>query len=222
VGVIYAEPGKELNIETIKIFRPSDVMLISGDGTSYMCEYVDDYKWIINIAVEQSFTVDGGILKYGNKKNLEDTNLSYYFSIITGVNGYIHIRYVEIIYTSKMNSLVYIEGGTVFFEHVKMFNETTHWIYPIIKLQNLASSVIIDLLSLVIVNSYYQSNVFSGAVVFFSSVIYVYPVSLNISSLFFQHNTFIAHPNSGGGAFAFLTYSCYSCLLLFYYFVFFT
>jgi hypothetical protein len=112
VGVINAESEKELKLETVKTFGWSNVLLLGGDGTNYTCKYTDNYKWIINVRTKQSFTMDGGILKFGSL-DLNSSSTSYRFIIVNGANSYVNIRYVNLIFINKMNSLIYIEGGTI-------------------------------------------------------------------------------------------------------------
>jgi hypothetical protein len=203
-----------LKLETVESFRSSDVMVIGGDTTNYVCEYKDNYVWIINIISEQSFTLDGGILNVGNKNNSININAYHYFVIMSGVDGYFHIRHIKIIFVSKLNIFIYIEGGTIFVEDVKISNETTQWVRPLIYSRCLSSSVIIELSSLIITDCYYLSTTGTeaGVVYFHSAYSYLHPILLNISSLYFQNNAFYINTGAQGGAFFFSSNHYHSCL----------
>jgi hypothetical protein len=201
LGVIYGESGKELKLESVEIFRSGNVMLIGGDETIYTCEYVSGYNRIINIMSKQSFTMEGGTLKYGNM-NTESLDTLCYFSIIKGDGGYIHLRRIRLKFVSEMNSFIFMEGGTVWIECLKMENELVGWVYPLVDVRCI-TSVIVKLTSLNITNCYYKNlHTQKSAVVFFDELYgFLHPTYLNISSLFSQNNTFYMRPLCAGAIF---------------------
>jgi hypothetical protein len=198
------ECGKEYELGTVKTYGWSDGMVVGGEGTSYTCGYIDGYRWIINIISWQSFTIDGGILKYGYLNSLNNNVLEYYFSVINGIDAYIKMRYIEIIFVSDMNSLIYIKGGVVCLEHVKLENQMTNWHYSLINVECDISSVIIELFSLYITNCFF-SGWTSAIVRFHPSFGYSYPVFLNVSFLYLLHITLDTYLYTFGGLFQFFS-----------------
>jgi hypothetical protein len=189
VGVIYAESGKELLLETVLAFKSSDVMLVGRESTNYICKYISYYKWILNITSNHSFAMDGGILNCGVLNCGELCN-SYYFSFISGINAYINIKYIEIKFLSEMYFLLYVEGGTVRFEFVKLKNEIIKFVEPFIFVNSI-NSVIIELISLNITNCIYSARSgLSSIIYFYNQPIFLSSSFLNISSSFLQHNYF--------------------------------
>jgi hypothetical protein len=211
VCVVYCESGKELKLETVKEFTSNDVMLVGCDDTNYTCEYIDNYNFIVNIRSEQSFSIDGGVLKYG-ASNWTSASMCY-FIIVNGTNSLVNLRYVNIIFMRRMNSLLFVEGGSIIIEYMKIENQTTNWVYTLIYVQSFSFPVKVEFFSLNITNCNYKHDItcaFCGSalVTFHRSFALLNPAFLNLTDLFFLHNTFDV--NGGnlenyGGAFFFFT-----------------
>jgi hypothetical protein len=217
--VIYAESGKEFELGSVNTFGWSDVMVIGGEETSYICRYIDDCKWIINITSWKSFTIDGGILRYGDLNWLRNNASEYYFMVINGVDGYVKMRYIEIKFVSEMNNLIFIEGGIVCLEHVKIENEFINWKHTLINVQCHTSSVIIELFSLNITGC--NCSLPDPKIVLCdSSFGRLFPIILNVSSLILQHSIFYREISTRllGGCFQFYCYHLESGFISFSFF----
>lgn len=194
----------------MKVFGLRDAMLISGEENIYSCEYSDNYKWIIHIESEHSFTMEGGILKYGIL-NLISGYSSYHFCIIRGVTAYFNMRYIDIIFISKMNSLIYLEGGTLCFEYIRIENETNYWIFPLIDIPSIVSSSVVKLFSLHITNSQFIQDNSSGhaSVLYYHSPnnVLIFSLILNCSFLHLSNNSLIGGEMFTGMIFRLLCYS---------------
>jgi hypothetical protein len=191
-------------------------MLVGGNKNKYICECGDNYNWIMNIISPHSFTMDGGILKYGNLK--PNSTILYYFVVIEGFDAYFHIKHVDIKFITKAYNFVQMMGGIVCMEYVKIENEVENWKSPLILGVSLNYSIIIDLFSLFIYNCYHECigwN-FAGIVFLPSEYGHLHPAVVNISSLFLQNTTFIPSIlQSRSGPFCLLIHNYLSCLLFF-------
>jgi hypothetical protein len=143
-------------------------------------------------------------VKYGNlNSNLESS--SYHFSTVNGSNAYFKLKYISIKFISKMNSFIYVEGGIICMEYMKVENERTLWNYPLIDASYITSFIIIEIYCLNITNCYYKYGLeaawpHKSSIVFFNSQGLSYPFFLNISSSFFQNTTFYLNHESRGGS----------------------
>jgi hypothetical protein len=204
VGVIYAESEKELTLETIKSFKSNDVMVVGGDKTNYTCKYIDTSNYIIYIEPNKSFIMDGGLLKYGIP-NSGDKIIWNHFCVISGFNSYFNIRYVKLKFVSKMYFFTYITGGVVCIEYLKIENEVDNWAFALFVGTAPISSVIIELFSIHITNSYYNTNnkISHGVsgICYISESSNLYSIILNISSLLSYNNIFSVECGFGGSFF---------------------
>jgi hypothetical protein len=62
-------------------FGSMNVTLTSGMNTNYTCSYSSGYYSVLNITGSKTFTMERGILKYGNG------GLNYCFMIVNGTGG---------------------------------------------------------------------------------------------------------------------------------------
>jgi hypothetical protein len=225
VGVIYAESGKELTLETIKSFKSNDVMVVGEDKTNYTCKYINNSNYILYIESNKSFIMDGGLLKYGIP-NSGDGRIWNYFCILNESNSYFNIRYITLKFVSQMSYFTYITGGVVCIEYLKIESEVNNWASTLFYVVFRTSSVIVELFSIHITNCYYNKNNTSNGT---NGIFYIngLPTSssiiLNISSLFSYNNIFSVGCNGWGGCFHFRSYnssSGFSFLLLLVLFLF--
>jgi hypothetical protein len=100
---------------------------LSGTNTSYICSYDGGYKSILNLTSSQSFNISGGVLNLG-VSSLSDTTL--YFIQVNN-NGYLTLFCVDIRFIGEMNNVIYMTGGTICIEKVKINKQ--FWIYPLIE-----------------------------------------------------------------------------------------
>jgi hypothetical protein len=173
----------------------------------------------LNITGSKSFTMEGGLLKYGNE------GLDYYFIIVNGTGGAsLFLLGVEIIFVSPMNSTVFILGGKVALEDVKINNQLdTNWVSPLVLSHSSISSVTVNLHSCTITNSTYKnadsSYARSAVVYFINQTTANKSISLNISSCLCGNNTFnLSITNWGGGFNLYCIYNSYSRILIFFFF----
>jgi hypothetical protein len=160
----------------------------------------------------------GGILKYGNG------SLNHYFIIVNGTgSALLCLLGVEIEFVSKMNSTVFILGGKVTLENVKINNQLdTNWVSPLVFSYSNTSSVTVNLHSCTITNSNYKSDDFSlrrSAVVYFNNqTTATQSITLNVSFCLCLNNTFnLSNANSytGGGYSLFCSFNTSSSMFFF-------
>jgi hypothetical protein len=187
----------------------TNVTLISGINTKYTCSYGSGHYSVLNITGSKIFAIQGGILKYGNG------GLKYYFMIVNGTGGAsLCLSGVDIEFVSVMNSTVFILGGKVVLEDVKINNQLdTTWVSPLVFSHSRTSSVTVDLHSCTITNSKYKnadsSYDRSAAVYFINQATATQPITLNMSFCLCLNNTFNLSygRNWGGGVSFFYSYS---------------
>jgi hypothetical protein len=128
---------------------------------------------------------------------------------------------LEIEFVSEMNSTVFILGGKVTFESVKINNQlNSMWVCPLVLSETANSDVSIDFRSCTISNSIYKSlhpstSYPRSAVVYFLNQ--SQPITLNISLCLFCNNTFnlTSVKNYGGGFSFFYSISTSSSMFFF-------
>jgi hypothetical protein len=190
-------------------------MVMGGEGTNYTCEYNNNDRFIINLESEQSFTIDGGILKYGNLNYSNINSIYFYFIFMRGINLFFKMRHIEIKFMVESNSLIYIYGGIISVEHVKIKNNISGWVYPLVYVFWNTSSVIVELFSVNVVECYFKSR--EVILVYFHLYYsYFHPIFLNVSSFYCQDSFF----NSTEGLFCFYSNHGSSCFYLFIYVLF--
>jgi hypothetical protein len=185
---------KELTLTSVTAFNSVNVTLVSGTNTNYTCSYTTGYYSILNITGWKSFMMRGGILKYG------DTSLgapsSYYFIIVNGTRGpSLCFSDMEIEFVNGMNSMVFVLGGKVTLEKVKINNQLdTNWVRPLVFSHSNFSIVAVNLHSCTITNSNYKppnASLGGSAVVYFiDETTAVKSIFFNISFCLCQNNTF--------------------------------
>jgi hypothetical protein len=134
---------------------------------------------------------------------------------------------VEIEFVSGMNSMVFILGGKVILESVKLNNQTERWVSPLVFVDSNTSNVVVNLHSCTITNCIYKnansSSPKSAVVYFIPENTTTYTVILNISFCFCYNNTFNLSnisSDTGGGFCLFCSYSTLSSMFFFFFFFF--
>jgi hypothetical protein len=192
------------------IFPEGDVALVAGIKTVYTCKYTSPYCSILNVSLSQSFIMNGGVLICGSSDN--DTTL--FFTMLSHLNAYFSFCEVNLKFAGTMNSVVYVTGGTVCFERVKMDKQLHDcWVNPLIDVVATAFPVVIQFLYTNITNCYYKCGyssigLYKSAVIFFTNTSTDGEViTLNMSSSYFFNSTFDLYngirPSCGG--------VCYFC-----------
>jgi hypothetical protein len=194
--MIVAEDDAFLVLDSVNKFASTSVILVGGSNTCYTCSYGNEHFSILNITSSKSFVMKGGILKYG----FTPSNSDYYFMWVSGVDGpWLNIWSVEIQFVSLMNSFIYVEGGIVVLEDVKVNDQLDMmWTYPLVDVCQNVSDVIVELHSCSFTNNKYQFGglvePYKSAVVYFVSANYgtdaTKQITLNMSFCFFDNNTF--------------------------------
>jgi hypothetical protein len=160
---------------------------LSGTNTSYVCNYAGGYKSILNLT-SQSFNISGGILKLGVLSN----DKTLYF-IQVNSSGYLTLFYVDLRFIGKMNSVIYMTGGTIHVEKVKINRQS--WVYPLIDVNATVSGsgTTVKFLSSNILNSIYIFNgttsPYKSAIIFFTNTS-SQKLNMTILSSSFLNNTF--------------------------------
>jgi hypothetical protein len=191
-----------------------NVTLISGINTNYSCSYANGHYSILNIINSKIFTIQGGILKYGNG------NLNYYFIIVR--DGSLCLSHMKIEFVSAMNSMVFILGGKVILENMEVNNQLdTTWVSPLVLSHSNTSSVTINLYSCTIINSMFEnanpSYIKSAIIYFINETSATQSIIFNISFCLCLNNTFNLNNYSSCGGFSFLcSYNTYSSMFFFY------
>jgi hypothetical protein len=223
VGLIFGEDQKEQTLNSVSLFSSRTVILQAGTNTNYTCSYASGYYSVLNITGSKSFTIKGGILKYGDT-SLE-TPINYHFMIVSGSAGpSLYFSGVQIEFVSAMNSTVLILGGKVTLEDVKINNQLdTTWVSPLVFSHSNTSSVTVDLHSCTITNSNYKnanSSLARSAVVYFiNQTTATQSITLNVSFCLCLNNTFnLSYTNDyGGGYIYFCSHNTSSSMWFFFY-----
>jgi hypothetical protein len=177
-----------LTLDSVGIFGSSNVTLIAGINSVYKCEYTDEHVWILSINESQSFHMKGGVLICGISSN--DTTL--YFVFLSNVNAFFSFHGVNVKFAGKMNSIIYVTGGSIHIEDFKM-DKQYYWVYPLIDADAVDGPISVNFISSTIINNTYKSD--SSFSPFNSSVIYFTDtgteiISLNMSLCSFYNNSF--------------------------------
>jgi hypothetical protein len=150
--------------------------------------------------------------------------LNHYFVIVNGTGGALFcLSGVEIEFVSAMNSTVFILGGKVTLEGVKINNQPdTNWVSPLVFSHSNISSVTVNLHLCTITNSTYK-NVNSSysrcAIVhFINQNTAIQPITFNMSFCLCLNNTFnLSYIGGNGGGFSFfVSYNKSSIMWVFF------
>jgi hypothetical protein len=181
------------------------VVLISVINTTYICSYDNEFKTILNLTKSQAFNISGGLLKCGS---LENNDTTLYFVGILNVDAYFVMSNIHIVFVGKMNSLIYVTGGSVCLEGVNVDKQL--WVHPLLRVNVVSlSHVVVRLISMNVTNSIYRSESKNESAILFTSS-NEYLLNVSISSTLFFNNSFIVsqveNSDCGGGAFRFIDY----------------
>jgi hypothetical protein len=198
-----ARDGVTISLESTAEFRPNNVSIIGQKNTEYTCSYINDHHSILNITDSKTFSIEGGILKYGNTSLAN--RISYYFIILEGSgDASLYLLDVEIEFVSVMSNIILISGGNVILEDIKINNQpNTMWVYALVCCDETTSDVTIYLHSCNITNSYYKSFYFSyrESAVIFLRTSSEFQKSINMSHCLFHNNSFhVGYQGNGGVA----------------------
>jgi hypothetical protein len=198
-------------------FDWDNVTLISdGINTSYVCDYKcyesKCMEYIIKITLSKSFQMIGGILKYGTPRTFFSSSFflsssphsslssslsstlfwsSFHFAEVDD-KGYLLLRYIRLMFVGKMKSMIFIKGGSVCIEFMKIRNE--EWIQPLIEAYGITSSVNIEIyMSNITDCNYACTSLEASEGSFKSGVLYIdnrstKAIMLNISNCLFYNN----------------------------------
>jgi hypothetical protein len=200
-----------VTLETVDIFRLSDVRLVGGSNTIYTCDFMNN-NFILNISEGKTFRMENGILRIG-----KDT--SSYFSYINN-EGKLELIQIEIEFSNHIGYFIYItNGGTITFEYIRINNEIEYWEYSLIYCIP-SSSININFTLCSISNCTYNSSIGESAFVHFNSLGEFY--LLNIINCSFENNTFNFNNGNGEGSiFQFYTNTTSRFILFFIFYFFF-
>lgn len=218
-----------LKLDSIANFNSDDVILIAGTNTNYTCDYTNDYKSILNITSSKQFLMVGGIFKFGTSLPV---STDYYFSWVSFSDAFIKISKVEIVFISTMNNLIFVEGGRVVLEYLKIDKqaeeeEKTKWVHSLIHIHCNISGVSIEVYSSNITNSIYK-YIIPDPEIPVSEPPFIYfvrnesltnVISFNITSSYFNNNTFNMGLY-GGSVCLFHSYNNYSGFIIIIIFLF--
>jgi hypothetical protein len=175
------------------------VTLVADTGTIYTCGYTLFFTSIFNVSESQSFTVKGGVVVCGS--STFDTTL--YFTVVDGGSAYFCFSGVELKYRGQMGSIVYVRGGTIRFDNVKMNKQKDyHWVNPLIDVNAIASTVDVYILSTNITNSnYHYANIstsqYKSGIVFIANTS-TQAITLNMRGSSFLNDSFYLSGSSYG------------------------
>jgi hypothetical protein len=179
----------------VTTFGSTNVALISGMNTRYMCNYDGGYKSILNLTSSQSLNISGGILNLGVLSN----DITLYFIRVNN-SGYLTLFCVDMRFIGEMNSVIYMTEGTICIEKVKINKQ--YWVYPLIDINTAMSEfseTIVEFLSSNITNCTYQYNgntsPYKSAIIFFTNTS-IQKLNLSILSSSFLSNIFYISDNS--------------------------
>jgi hypothetical protein len=216
---MFAKNQEEMTLNSVSSFSSKTVILQAGTNTDYTCSYAGGHYSVLNITGSKSFMIKRGILKYGNG------GLKYYFMIVNGTGGAsLCLSSMKIEFVSAMNSTVFILGGKVSLDNVKINNQLdTNWVSPLVFSHSNTSSVIVDLHSCTITNSNYKNTNSSygrSAVVYFiNRTNATQPITFNMSFCLCLNNTFNlsnANTDIGGGCSLFCSFNKSSSMFFFF------
>jgi hypothetical protein len=138
--------------------------------------------------MSQSFTIKGGVVVYGSSTY----DATFYFTIVNSENAYFCFSGVELRYRGQMmGSMVYVRGGTVRFDNVKMNKQDSfHWVNPLIDVNATVSAVDIYILSTNITNSdYHHAN--TSTSLFKSGVVFIVNTSTKAITVNMRRSSFL-------------------------------
>jgi hypothetical protein len=180
-------------------FASDDVTLIAGTNTNYTFVFNQTFVSILNVTDSKSFSIIGGtfILSGG---------ISCYFCWVDGGGALLSISFIELLFTDKMNSFIFVLGGTVSLKSLKLENELINWVYPLVDINQINFPVVVEISACNITNCTYIYNKTTtphkSGVVFFTNISATESITLNMSSCnFFKNNMSIGGTSVyGGGA----------------------
>jgi hypothetical protein len=208
VSIIYTNDNVEHVLDTVTTFGSNDVSVICNDTkTTYICDYKCNetycYKFIVEIKLWKSFRMIGGILKHGTSSR-SLSSLLYNFIEID--DGYVLLRDICLIYISDVNNVIYVRGGSVCMEYMKINKE--EWMRPIFEVYGKTSWVSIEMKEVNIrdCNYSYGNNDEAKTSIYKSGVGYIYNMNnaekliFNISNCLFEKNDMnLFYSNNGYG-----------------------
>jgi hypothetical protein len=209
VSIIYAADNSEVTLNYVSSFGSENVTLVADINTSYTLDH-GVYILIINLTSSKSFNITNGLLKCGAS---HISSLLYFIHV--NDNSYFTMYLMEVMFSGKMNSIIYIKGGTVCVEGCKIINQK--WIKPLIDVYAIMSPVIVNF----ILNNISKCDyICVGELQYKSGVIYMSNESkedlkVNISCCSFLENSLnLLYNDSGlGGIGCFYGFSFGSSML---------
>jgi hypothetical protein len=131
--------------------------------------------------------VEGGVVVCGSSTN--DTTL--HFTVVNGESAYFCLLGVELSCGGQMNSVVYVTGGTVRFDSVKMNKQKIyHWVNPLIDVNATVSAVYVYILSTNITNSDYR-HANTSTSLYKSGVVFSDDTSTKVITLNMRESSFL-------------------------------
>jgi hypothetical protein len=214
---IISPNNKVLVLNSAPIINSNGVTLLSGKNTSYICDYDGGYKSVLNLTSSQSFNISGGVLNLGDSSS--DTTL-YFIGVSS--TAYLTLFSVDVRFIGKMNNVIYITGGTICIEKVKINKQS--WVYPLIEIHTQLETTI-EFLSSNITNCIYWYNEVASphksAIIFITNTSSL-KVNMTILSSSFLNNRFNLSRDvfSRGSACHFYGPSVppYSCIIIIFFF----
>jgi hypothetical protein len=142
--------------------------------------------------------MEGGILKVGK-------NTSYFIFCVNNT-GLLGLSNVEIQFTTSLGSFIYVVGGTIIIEYLKMNNIQSYWVNPLIDAEQSVSTISVECHSLNVTNCVYKypgGTYNKSSIAFFSnSTSSTYAISFNMTHSVFCNisvNLTGVNNNDGGG-----------------------
>jgi hypothetical protein len=149
---------------------------------------------------------------------------SFHF-ICVNDNGYLLMSEMKLIFEGKMKSMIYIRGGIVCMEYVKVNNE--EWVEPLIEVYKIISRIIIEMYKNIIKNCNYHYECINSACIYKSAIIFIDKMNeenenlnINIWNCVFNNNIInLFYDDSGNGnLFHFLSKNKTSSIIYYYLF----
>jgi hypothetical protein len=151
--------------------------------------------------MSQSFTAKGGVVICGSSTN----DITLYFTVVDGESAYFCLSGVELRYRGQMNSLVYVTGGRVHFDSVKMNKQdSSRWVNPLVDVNATVSAVDVYIFSTNITNSDYHhanmsTSLFKSSIVFFVNTS-TKVITLNMHGCSFLNDSFYLNNENYGAS----------------------
>jgi hypothetical protein len=128
---------------------------------------------------------------------------TFYFVRLSNGDSQFTLHNINLRLISMMNSIVYVSGGNVYFEKVKMDGyglPSYYWVNPLIDVDATLSSANIHFLSTNITNCNYKyfntsTSLYKSSIIFFTNTS-TNVLTLTMLSSFFHNNTFYLSSSS--------------------------